>query len=99
MPMPREAFSERWEEHRARELKDNEKEVHAVPILGKGENAKAAIEVDEEGNAKLRVGKLKGVRVDLDVHHGQPEANLGYRLKFGGKKKFNPTSQKPSPFD
>ena len=98
--MPREPFSDTWEQHRAKELKDDAKEEErSIPIVGKGENAKAAIDVDEEGKAKLRVGKLKGVRVDLDVNHGNPEAGVGYRIKFGGKKKYNPTTQRPSPFD
>ena len=100
VPMPREAFSESWREKRANDREIfREDESRTIPILGKGENAAAAIVVDEEGKAKLRVGKLKGVRVDVDVHHGKPEASVGYRLKFGGKKKYNPASQKPSPFD
>ncbi len=98
--MPRDSFSESWREERANDLENiREDEARTIPIVGKGENAKAAIEVDKEGKAKLRVGKVKGVRVNVDVDHGNPEASVGYRLKFGGKKKNNPKSQKPSPFD
>lgn len=100
MPMPRDPFGERWKEKRANDLEIvREDGARTIPILGKGEKAKAAIVVDEEGKAKLRVGKFKGVQVNMDVRHGEPEASVGYRIKFGGKKKPNPKPQKPSPFD
>ena len=98
-PTPREAFSESWEHRRAVERAEKERREAAkdrtIPIFGKRAKERAAVEVDEEGRPKLRLGEQDRVKVDLDLDGGKPEAGLEYRIRFGKKKRFKSQPQKP----
>lgn len=68
-------------EEKSRLVKDE------LVLVGKDGKARAAMRLDEDGKAVLRVGKSSRFHTDFDVSHGVPDVKVQYKLEWKARGK------------
>lgn len=80
------AFSKEWVNARERETDYRQRAAASddreLVLLGKPGKNRAAVQLDEEGKRKLRLGNPSGFHADLDISHGAPDVKLRYKFKW-----------------
>ena len=80
------AFSNDWvhqhrhdAEFRARKERMQQGEI---VIAGKSKNTQAAIRMDDKGRPRFNLGRKRGISADLDLHHGEPDVKVKYKIRW-----------------
>jgi len=90
-------FSRKWahqtSHERAFEARKARIQGDEVVLLGEKGRARAAVEVDEKGKARLNLGKKRGLSADVKVG-SSPELKLKYKLQWKGRRHKKETRSK-----
>ena len=81
-------FTKEWiDAHEGRIEEESRIVKEELVLVGKEGKARAAMRLDEEGKAVLRVGRSSRFHTDFDISHGAPDVTVQYKLKWKARRK------------
>ncbi len=81
-------FTKEWiNAHEGRIEEESRIAKDELVLLGREGKARAAMRLDEEGKAVLRVGRSSRFHTDFDVSHGAPDVKIQYKLEWKARRK------------
>lgn len=81
-------FTKEWiDAHEGRIEEESRIVKEELVLVGKEGKARAAMRLDEEGKAVLRVGRSSRFHTDFDISHGAPDVKVQYKLKWKARRK------------
>lgn len=77
-------FSPDWVYHteHGKEFEARKDRVRNTTLFGREGKARGKLETDSSGDTKLNLGKDTGISADVNLHGGDPDVRVKYRIKW-----------------